>query len=144
MTDGILEIDHVSKRIIEGEIERMEHAIALHQRREELRQACEALEIPTATRLPTMREICSLVADRYGLTVDDLIGQSRARHIAHPRQEAMYLMYEQRWAVSGNRRYSMPQIGRFLGGRDHTTVLHGYRKHTARLLAAAVAKAAPP
>ena len=32
--------------------------------------------------------------------------------------------------------YSMPRIGRLLGGRDHTTVIHGCRQHKIRMEAA--------
>jgi chromosomal replication initiation ATPase DnaA len=72
--------------------------------------------------------IVAEVAERHGLTAADLKGPSRLKHISHPRQEAMAALY-----ITG--RYSLPGIGRFLGGRDHTTVLVGIRKHEARMLA---------
>jgi chromosomal replication initiator protein len=46
---------------------------------------------------------------------------SRVRRIARPRQIAMYLARQLT-------KMSYPQIGRRLGGRDHTTILHGNRK----------------
>jgi chromosomal replication initiator protein len=50
-----------------------------------------------------------------------LLGPRRTKKIALARQEAMYLARESTEA-------SLPQIGAALGGRDHTTVMHGYNK----------------
>jgi chromosomal replication initiator protein len=49
-----------------------------------------------------------------------MTADKRCRHLARPRQIAMYLAYE----LTPK---SLPQIGRLFGDRDHTTVLHGYR-----------------
>ena len=61
--------------------------------------------------------IMQTVADYYGLMMSDLTGPTRRREITVPRQIAIYLTRE----MTG---MSLPQIGRFFGGRDHTTVLH--------------------
>jgi chromosomal replication initiation ATPase DnaA len=74
----------------------------------------------------TKRTILLAVAIRHGLTIEELTGPGQFREVAWPRQEAMWLMYK-------TGRYSLPQIGRYLGGRDHTTVLYGIRRHQARL-----------
>jgi chromosomal replication initiator protein len=66
------------------------------------------------------------VAGRHGVSLEELIGPSRLRVIAHARQEAFFVLYE-----SG--RATTPQIGRWFGGRDHTTVIHGIRAHKRRL-----------
>jgi chromosomal replication initiator protein len=63
-------------------------------------------------------EIVSAVARHYKLSEDQLIGRSRARSVSVPRQLAMYLIREETDT-------SLPQIGQLLGGRDHTTVMHG-------------------
>lgn len=76
----------------------------------------------------TMREIACQVAERYDLTLADFKGSSSAYRIAHPRQEAMAL-------IRTEGRFSYLQIGRFFN-RDHTTVLHGVRAHSARRTAA--------
>lgn len=76
------------------------------------------------------------VAIKHGLTLADLIGPYRAPKVAHARQEAMWVLFQER-------RWSYPQIGRFFGGRDHTTIMHGVRRHQSRLDEAA-AGAAPP
>lgn len=73
----------------------------------------------------TMRAIIEDVARRSELTVAELRGPGRARRYSWPRFEAMYLMREAD--------HSLAQIGKFLGGRDHTTVLHGCRRYEAWL-----------
>lgn len=69
------------------------------------------------------------VAREYGVTVEELEGQGRTRSITVPRQDLM-------WRMVQAKRWSLPQIGRCLGGRDHTTVMHGVKAHQARLDAA--------
>ncbi len=61
------------------------------------------------------------VAEYYGLTVDDLTGRRRTADIARARQVAMYLLREENGL-------SLPSVGEFLGGRDHSTVSHGVEK----------------
>ncbi len=67
------------------------------------------------------QQVLQAVADVFGLTPDDLLGRSRSRDVALPRQVAMYLMREEVNA-------SLPQIGEALGGRDHTTVMYACEK----------------
>jgi len=61
------------------------------------------------------------VAAYYGLTVADLTGRRRTADIARARQVAMYLLREENGL-------SLPSIGEYLGGRDHSTVSHGVDK----------------
>lgn len=61
------------------------------------------------------------VAEYYKLRVTDLLSKKRARHIARPRQMAMYFAKQ-------CTTLSLPQIGGHFGGRDHTTVLHACRR----------------
>jgi chromosomal replication initiation ATPase DnaA len=87
---------------------------------------------PTDDAPPVSKaSIIAEVARRRGLTAADLTGTGRWRDVARPRQEAMWLMRQVRRA-DGSRRYSLPEIGRALGYRDHTTVLHGVRAHAKR------------
>ena len=77
------------------------------------------------TRKKLIGEVFAEVAKRHGLTVADLVGPSRLRQFAWPRQEAFYLAKMQTGA-------SFPEIGRF-ARRDHTTVIHGVKAHAARI-----------
>jgi len=74
----------------------------------------------------TPERIVIAVAQECGVDEDQLLGRSRRQEIAFARQLAMYLMREETQA-------SLPQIGSALGGRDHTTVMHGHAKITGLL-----------
>lgn len=72
------------------------------------------------TKRLTVRLILQAVARYYGLPTHELRSARRTRHIVRPRQVAMWLAKRLMLA-------SLPHIGRCIGGRDHTTVLHGVR-----------------
>ncbi len=61
------------------------------------------------------------VSDFYGVEVRAMQGRGRSRNIVVPRQVAMYLIREETEA-------SLMDIGKSLGGRDHTTVMYGCDK----------------
>jgi chromosomal replication initiator protein len=69
----------------------------------------------------TPKKVLGVVAQYYDVTLDDLVGISRKKHLVTPRQVAMYLMREELKA-------SFPTIGQELGGRDHTTAMHACLK----------------
>ena len=69
----------------------------------------------------TIEKITNHICKFYGLQNDDLIGKKRPKNIAQPRQIAMYLC---RIMTDS----SLPKIGLYFGGRDHTTVIHAYEK----------------
>lgn len=60
------------------------------------------------------------VAQAHGVTVNDLRGESRLRHIARARQVAYVRLRDET-------PMSYPAIARVMGGKDHTTVLKGER-----------------
>ncbi len=67
------------------------------------------------------QRILAEVAGYYGLDVEDLVARNRRRAVSVPRQVAMYLLIHE---------IGLPptQVGRLLGGRDHSTVIHGAGK----------------
>lgn len=67
------------------------------------------------------------VAAKYGLNVPDMKGEKKSWKYSHPRQEVMYELFTKCPHLSTTR------IGAILGGRDHTTVLHGVRAHAHRV-----------
>jgi hypothetical protein len=73
----------------------------------------------------TVRAIIPLVAEKHGLTVNDILSVCRTRCVVYARHE---VCYEAVRLTS----LSLPAIGYALGGRDHTTVFHGIRAHMAR------------
>ncbi len=67
------------------------------------------------------RELIRIVSEYYDVKIDDIVGKSREKRIAFPRQIIMYLLREEM-------KSSYPTIGAELGGRDHTTAIHAYEK----------------
>lgn len=65
--------------------------------------------------------IIEVVAEHYGVKVEDLISKKRSNDIAVPRQIYMYLCRELL-------DISLNEIGSSVGNRDHTTVMHGCNK----------------
>jgi chromosomal replication initiator protein len=76
----------------------------------------------------TVTDIQLATCEHFGLSSNELLSPSRTTRIAWPRQLAMYLAREH----TGE---SLPAIGRQFGGRDHTTVLHAWRRTSARIAA---------
>ena len=69
----------------------------------------------------TIKKMLEVISEFYGLNSNDLLGKSREKRLAFPRQIIMYLMREEMG-------YSYPTIGAEIGGRDHTTAMHAYTK----------------
>jgi len=74
---------------------------------------------------PTGRQIIQEVAAKHNLRMEHFLSDRRFRHLCDARQEAYYRLI----AETG---LSYPQVGRLMGGRDHTTILSGLRKHAAK------------
>jgi chromosomal replication initiator protein len=72
------------------------------------------------------RKIIEAVANYYQLKPADLKGERRLKSIAVPRQVTMYLLRKELQT-------SLKEVGRLLGGRDHSTVLYGQEKITRTL-----------
>ena len=85
--------------------------------------AREALRsIPQSGPAPiTMYRILDAVCEQYHVGMDEIKSKKRSKEIAYPRQIAMYLCRQ----LTDE---SLSSIGAELGGKDHTTVLHGCNK----------------
>jgi chromosomal replication initiator protein len=75
---------------------------------------------------PGVAEIQSLVAERLGLSREQLLSRSRRAPVARARQLAMHLTRELT-------DLSLPEIAREFGRSDHTTVIHALRQVRSRL-----------
>jgi hypothetical protein len=73
------------------------------------------------TRKPRIAEIQVAVAEFYGVAVHDMLSARRTANVMRPRQVAYYLSKTMTLR-------SLPDIGRRFNGRDHTTILSGFRK----------------
>lgn len=85
----------------------------------------------------SLQEVASLTAMKHQCLVSDLrkpYGGERANIYEHAyiRHEAFWLARKQK-TPKGDFVHSLPKIGLFFGGRDHSTVIHGIKKHEDRL-----------
>ncbi len=78
----------------------------------------KALGSSTGQGSVTLNAVLEAAATYYGVSLDDLASRKRTKLVAHARQVAMYLARSETNA-------SLPQIGDALGGRDHSTIVHG-------------------
>ncbi len=72
-------------------------------------------------KLITVDFIQRCVVEEFGVSLQEIKMKRRNKNIVRPRQIAMYLSRELT-------DLSLPEIGTFFGGKDHTTVLHSYNK----------------
>ena len=78
---------------------------------------------PDQPREITPQLIIEVVSEHFGITVDQIMSKSRSSDVAKPRQIAMYL-------CKNMTDHPLDSIGQLLGGRDHSTVIHGIKKVT--------------
>jgi chromosomal replication initiator protein len=74
-------------------------------------------------RLVKPKEVISAVANHFEIKIADLTGERRQKIIVVPRQVLMYLLRTEL-------KIQLVEIGRLLGGRDHSTIIHGVEKIT--------------
>ena len=78
-------------------------------------------EVERLRQRVTPKQVLTQVASYYQLKVIDLKGSRRLRAVALPRQVVMYLLRKEL-------QLPLKEAGRLLGGRDHTTIMHGEDK----------------
>jgi len=110
-------------RELEGSLTRVLAFASLTKREMTMDLAREVLrDMLTEDYRPiTIERITDLVAKEFNFKTSDLKAKRRTASIVYPRQIAMYLARELT-------DFSLPEIGRFFGGKDHTTVIYGYDK----------------
>ena len=111
-------------RELEGALTKVMAYSRLNKCEINLKMAEEALKdiiSPGAQREVTPELIIQIVAEHFGLTPQDIASQKRTKEIVYPRQIAMYLCRDMLATP-------LQTIGSFLGGRDHTTIIHGADK----------------
>ncbi|CAN5502222.1 MAG: chromosomal replication initiator protein DnaA [Actinomycetota bacterium] len=111
-------------RELEGALIRILAYASLYGRQVSVALAEEVLRdiLPDSEYREIPIELIQHEACRYfGIAKQDLVGTSRSRAFAYPRQVAMYLSRE----LTDE---SLPKIGKAFGGRDHSTVMHATAK----------------
>lgn len=76
---------------------------------------------PDTPREITPQLIIEMVSEHYQISVDQMISKNRSSAVAKPRQIAMYLCKDMTSSP-------LEAIGSLLGGRDHSTIIHGANK----------------
>lgn len=110
-------------RELEGAFNRLIALSTLEKRPIDMLLAEEAIKdiiSPGESRKVTPELIIEIVAEHFHITPADIYSNKRTANIAYPRQIAMYLCKE-----NGT---TLKKIGDIMGGRDHTTVMHGVEK----------------
>ena len=77
--------------------------------------------VQQTAKIINMDMIQKKVAEFYNLSIAELKSKRRSRNIILPRQVCMYLSRKLT-------NLSLPEIGAAFGGKDHTTVLHSFKK----------------
>jgi len=126
LPDNVLQLiarqPYRSIRDLEGALNQVDALAALQPGPITIELARTALNPLRAThgRLPT-HEIVDAVAAHFHLSADQLAGPSRARDLSYARHIAMYLL-------RAEAQTRLTEIGRVLGGRDHSTVFSGCQR----------------
>lgn len=88
----------------------------------------EEPKVPQAaaiTQIPS-QAILSEVAEKHKMTIKEMKSDNRKWRFVKARQEAAY-------RLNSELKYSLSQVGRLLGKRDHTTILHAINQHKKNL-----------
>jgi len=110
-------------RELEGTLIRLLAYASLNNKEITIELAKEVLRdiVNITNKTITLDEIKNTVANYFNINKDELDTKKRSRDINTPRQIAIYLT---RTLTD----YSLPMIGKFFGGRDHSTIIHAYEK----------------
>ncbi|MDF2951331.1 MAG: chromosomal replication initiator protein DnaA [Anaerocolumna sp.] len=84
-------------------------------------EALKDLISPDDKKQVTPELIIDVIAEHFNITSNDIYSINKSRNIAFPRQIAMYMCRKLT-------ELSLSDIGKLMGNRDHTTVLHGIDK----------------
>ncbi len=114
---------HSNVRELEGVLKRVGAYAQFTGRQINLELVRESIKdvLALQDKLVTVDNIIKTVAEYYKIKVSDLLSKRRTSSLARARQIAMALAKELT-------NHSLPELGRAFGGRDHTTVLHAFRK----------------
>lgn len=128
LADSVIEL--IAKRMqrnvreLEGSLNRIvafSQLMNTHINMESTSRMLDDLSSDAARHSIDPEQIINAVSRYFKVSVEELLGRSRAQKIAQARQVTMYLLINEL-------ELSPTQVGRLLGGRDHATVIHGAGK----------------
>lgn len=111
-------------RELEGALNKVMAFANLEKREVTLELAEQVLQdiiSPDDKRAVTPDYIINVVSEHFDVPVEDLLSNKRSSRIVFPRQIAMYLCRDMTDTA-------LKAIGKHIGNRDHTTVMHGIEK----------------
>lgn len=126
--DFIAENIKSSVRELEGALTKIIATCELSKCQPSLDVASKVLNniIETTRRSLTPELIIKHTCNFFRVDQDELLGRRRNKEIVKPRQIVMYLLYN-------DIGMSYPDIGKYMGGKDHTTIMHGEKKISGEL-----------
>lgn len=123
-------IDYIAENIesnireLEGALNKVKTHLEIYQKSASLNLVTEILQDDinsSRTKNLTTDKIIKVISNFYSIDKKDLLGKRRYKELVYPRQIIMYLLRNEL-------NYSFPRIGKELGGKDHTTIMHGVEK----------------
>ena len=120
----IAEVINTNIRELEGALNKIKMMSKLEGKKIDVEFAKEVLKdtvSPNEKRILTPEYILDIVCDHFSVNKLDIVSNKRTKELVYPRQIAMYLMKKLT-------NCSLDYIGNLLGGRDHSTILHGIDK----------------
>lgn len=111
-------------RELEGALNKI---VAYHQFKnldptlETVKPIIDGFDLNNIKKTVSPKHIIQTVSEYFDIDIADVLGKSREKRLAFPRQIIMFLLREEM-------NISYPSIGQELGGRDHTTAMHAYTK----------------
>lgn len=114
---------HSNIRELEGALNRLMVFCQFNSASPTLDLASSVLKdtISSSNKKVDTAEIISAVCKYFSITNEEILSGRRKQELVLPRQIAIYLIREQTTK-------SLPEIGKIMGGKDHTTIMHGEKK----------------
>lgn len=123
-------IDYIAENIesnireLEGALNKIKTHVEIYQKPLSTQLVTEILQENinnSRTKNISPDKIVKTVSDFFSIEKKELLGKRRYKELVYPRQIIMYLLRNEL-------NFSFPRIGKELGGKDHTTIMHGVEK----------------
>ncbi len=125
----IAEVIDTNIRELEGALNKIRMMAKLENKKIDVDFAKEVLKdtlSPNSKKIITPEYILDIVCDHFSTDKQDIVSSKRTKELVYPRQIAMYLMKKLT-------NCSLDYIGNILGGKDHSTIIHGIKKVSSEL-----------
>jgi len=114
-------VDEIVKKIKEFSVEELKQVPHVVENTPNTREQIYQNESKHTLEIENEEDVIRTLSERLGVTKKEVVSSSRKQHIVRARDIIAYMLREY-----GEMSY--PAIGRLLGGRDHTTIIHAHKK----------------